>query len=83
MKITKIEVTPFGIPIKDFADAYAGFASSNAVLVKIHTDEGTVGIGEACAWEPEFYGETLESVSSSIQKYLAPRIIGQDPLNIS
>ncbi len=83
MKITKIEVIPFGIPIKDFADAYAGFASSNAVLVKIHTDEGTVGIGEACAWEPEFYGETLESVTSSIQKYLAPRIIGQDPLNIN
>ncbi len=50
MKITKIEVTPFGIPIKDFADAYAGFTSSNAVLVKIQTDEGTVGIGEACAW---------------------------------
>jgi L-alanine-DL-glutamate epimerase-like enolase superfamily enzyme len=51
MKITKIEVIPFGIPIKDFADAYAGFASSNAVLVKIHTDEGTVGIGEAIITE--------------------------------
>ncbi|KKN48443.1 hypothetical protein LCGC14_0652840 [marine sediment metagenome] len=56
---------------------------ARTLLVKIHTDEGTVGIGEACAWEPEFYGETLESVSSSIQKYLAPRIIGQDPLNIN
>jgi len=83
MKIIKVEVTPFGVPIKNFADAYTGFTSSNAVLVKIHTDDGTLGFGEACAWEPEFYGETLESVSSSIQKYVAPKIIGQDPLNIN
>ena len=83
MIINKIEVTPFGIPIKSFADAYTGFTSSIAVLVKIYTDNGIVGIGEACAWEPEFYGETLESVSSSIQNYLAPRIIGQNPFNIS
>jgi len=83
MNISKVEVFPFGLPIKNFADAYTSFTSSNAVLVKIHTDEGFVGIGEACAWEPEFYGETLESVSSHIQNYMAPIILGQDPLNIN
>lgn len=83
MKITKIEVIPFGVPIKKFADAYTGFFVSNAVLVKIHTDEGSTGYGEACAWEPEFYGETLESVSSTIEKYIAPEITGEDPRNIN
>ena len=83
MKITKVDIIPFGIPIRKFADAYAQFDTSNAVLVKIYVDDGTVGFGEACAWEPEFYGETLESVTSSIQKYLAPRLIGQNPLDIS
>ncbi|MCZ6777106.1 MAG: hypothetical protein O7D34_11705 [Ignavibacteria bacterium] len=83
MKITKVETIPFGVPIKQFADAYSSFNRSNAVLVKIFSDDGTVGIGEACAWEPEFYGETLESVSSSIQKYIAPRIVGQNPLDIN
>lgn len=83
MKIEKIEVIPFGVPIKKFADAYAGFSVSNAVLVKIITDSGHIGYGEACAWEPEFYGETLESVSTTIEKYITPKIIGEDPLNIS
>lgn len=83
MNITKVEVIPFGIPIKRFADAYAEVHRSNAVLVKIYTNDGSVGFGEACAWEPEFYGETLESVSSSISKYVAPQIIGMDPLDIN
>jgi L-alanine-DL-glutamate epimerase-like enolase superfamily enzyme len=82
MKITKVEALPFGIPIRSFADAYTGFAESNAVLVKLHTDAGVTGLGEACAWEPEFYGETLESVTTTIQNYAAPRIIGQNPMNI-
>lgn len=83
MKITKVEAIPFGIPIEKFADAYAEFNKSNAVLVKIYADDGTIGLGEACAFEPEFYGETLESIYFSIQKYIAPKIIGQDPLNIN
>lgn len=82
MKIEKIEVIPFGIPIRKFADAYTGFSHSNAVLVKIYADDGTLGYGEACAWEPEFYGETLESITSTIKKYIAPKIIGLNPLNI-
>jgi len=83
MKIDRIQVIPFGIPIRKFADAYAGFSVSNAVLVKIYTNDGHVGYGEACAWEPEFYGETLESVSTTIEKYIAPKIIGEDPRNIN
>ncbi len=83
MRITKVEVIPYGIPIKKFADAYTGFTVSNAVLVKIFAEDGSVGFGEACAWEPEFYGETLESISSTIEKYIAPKIIGESALNIA
>lgn len=61
MKIEKVKIIPFGVQIRKFADAYTGFSVSNAVLVKIYTDAGQVGFGEACAWKPEFYGETLES----------------------
>jgi L-alanine-DL-glutamate epimerase-like enolase superfamily enzyme len=83
MKIEKIEAIPFGVPIKKFAAAYTGSSVSNAVLVKIYTNQGHIGFGEACAWEPEFYGETLESVTSTIEKYIAPKIIGEDPRNIN
>ncbi len=83
MQIRKVEVMPFAVPIRSFADAYTGFATSKAVLVKIHSEDGTIGYGEACAWEPEFYGETLESVSSTIEKYIAPKIVGQNLFNIN
>lgn len=83
MKIDRIQVIPYGVPIRKFADAYTGFSVSNAVLVKIYTDEGHIGFGEGCAWEPEFYGETLESVSTTIEKYIASKIIGEDPHNIN
>lgn len=82
MKIIKIETVPYSLPIKKFADAYTPFDRSNAVLVKIITDDGVIGIGEACAWEPEFYGETLESITSTIDKYLSPKLLGENPLDI-
>lgn len=83
MDILKVDVTPFGVPIKSFADAYTGFSVSNAVLVRITAEDGTVGYGEACAWEPEFYGETLESVASTIRRYITPIIIGENAFNIN
>jgi|TARA_B110000263_G_scaffold107547_1_gene93980 muconate cycloisomerase len=83
MKITKIESIPYAIPVKKFSDAYTSFTHSNAVLIKINTDEGLIGLGEACAWEPEFYGETVETIHSLILNYIAPKIIGEDPTNIN
>jgi L-alanine-DL-glutamate epimerase-like enolase superfamily enzyme len=82
LKIAKVDVVPYGIPIKGFADAYTSFSTSNAVLVRITANDGTVGYGEACAWEPEFYGETLESIVVAIGRYVAPKIIGLNPLDI-
>ncbi|GEM_PF-4635534 len=44
MKIRKVEAKPFCLPIKKFTDAYTGFTTSNAVLIKMHTDEGSRGL---------------------------------------
>ncbi|WP_247730951.1 mandelate racemase/muconate lactonizing enzyme family protein [Halovivax limisalsi] len=82
MEITRVETVPYGIPVEGFADSYTEFERSNAVLVRIHADTGHVGIGEACAWEPEFYGETLESIDTTIRNYAAPAIVGEDPTDI-
>ena len=81
-RITRIDVIPYSVPIEGFADAYTPFTASNAVLVKLETDEGVIGFGEACAWEPEFYGETVESITSTLEKYVAPKLLGQDPLQL-
>ena len=42
MKIKKVESIPYGIPVKNFADAYTSFTQSNAVLIKLFTDEDII-----------------------------------------
>ena len=48
------------------------------VLVKIHTDKGIVGIGDA----PTDSVETLETVKFMIDRHMAPNLIGRNPLDI-
>ena len=84
MKISKIDITPVSLPMRLFTDAYSGYDKGEFALVSIETDEGITGYGEApCSVTVGFYGETLETVSLSLKKYLAPKLIGEDPLNIT
>ncbi len=46
----------------------------NILWVRVHTDEGLVGLGET------FFG--AETVEAYIHEYVAPRLIGQDPTRI-
>jgi L-alanine-DL-glutamate epimerase-like enolase superfamily enzyme len=82
-EILRIEALPFGIPIRGFADVRTAFTKTNAVLVRIHASDGTVSLGEACVWEPEFHGETIESITAAIVRYAAPRIVGMKAPGIS
>ena len=50
------------------------------VLVKIQTDEGVSGLGEAVC-DIGYFGETLEEVKTGIDRYLGPRLIGMDPFD--
>jgi L-alanine-DL-glutamate epimerase-like enolase superfamily enzyme len=50
------------------------------LVVKIETDEGVVGIGEAQA-DIGFFGETIEQVQSAVEDYLGPQLIGKDPFD--
>ena len=47
------------------------------VIVKIHTDEGLIGIGEAACDTTE----PVEVVLAMINGHMAPRLLGQDPMN--
>jgi len=47
------------------------------VIVKIFTDEGFVGIGDAACDK----AEPVQVVKSMIDNYIAPRLIGKDPLD--
>lgn len=48
------------------------------VLVRIETDEGLTGWGEAQA-DIGFFGETVEQVTAAVADYLGPQLLGKDP----
>lgn len=50
------------------------------VLVRIETDEGLAGVGEAQV-DVGFFGETVEQARAAIEDYLGPQLVGKDPLD--
>lgn len=78
MKITKIECVPLVYKYeKPIYDAIFKAAQRQALLVKVHTDEGLVGIGEAAS-----FGGPMSSTIGVIENEIAPRIIGMDPFQV-
>jgi L-alanine-DL-glutamate epimerase-like enolase superfamily enzyme len=85
MKITRIETIPVRVPLKaDFA-IRSGRGGAHAVspflLVKVHTDEGIVGIGEASC-TPRWSGEDQVTGAHLIHTCLEPLLVGEDPVEV-
>ena len=51
------------------------------LLVRVETDEGLIGIGEAPA-DVGFFGQTLEQIQIAIDDYLGPQLVGREPFDI-
>ncbi len=78
MKINKVEAMILTCQLdKPIMDATYTLPHRSAVLVKIETDEGVPGIGEAA-----YFGGPPMITKTIIEKELADYIIGEDPLNI-
>ncbi|MGW7681632.1 mandelate racemase/muconate lactonizing enzyme family protein [Kribbella sp. NPDC054772] len=76
MKITAIEAIPFAIPYrKPLYFASGSVEVAQHVLVRVHTDDGVVGIAEAPP-RPFTYGETQAGVIAVIEQLFAPAIVG-------
>ena len=80
LKIARVETFPVALPtIADFAVSGGSVARkgepSVRVLVKVTADDGTFGWGEATPI-PSWTYETLESITTTIDRYLAPVAIG-------
>src|SRR6202795_5295707 len=77
MKITAIEAICLAIPMKPL-DPPSPWTSATRkqIIVRVKTDAGLTGVGEAFA-----YGAPL-AVCNVIEESLAPLLIGQDPLKI-
>jgi L-alanine-DL-glutamate epimerase-like enolase superfamily enzyme len=76
VKITAVEAIPFAIGYrKPITFASGQVQTAEHVLVRIHTDEGVVGMAEAPP-RPFTYGETQDGILAVIRQIFAPRIIG-------
>ena len=85
MKIKRIETIPIRVPIKPELAIRSGRGGSHTtspfLIVKIHTDDGFIGLGEVSC-TPRWSGEDQFSAAHFIQTYLAPLLQNEDPSNI-
>lgn len=81
-KIRSIETFPLIYPtvgrFKFFEGPKGRATGRPAVLVKITAENGVVGWGQSVP-VPKWSYETLETVHSTINRYLAPELVGLDP----
>src|SRR4051812_16532010 len=80
MKIARIETIPVRVPIKPALAIRGGRGLSHSVspflLVKIHTEEGIVGVGEASC-TARWSGEDQVTAAHFIDRYFAPLLVGE------
>lgn len=85
MKITRIEAIPVLVPLRKgmtTKTAHGEHVDSPYVIIRVHTDEGLIGLGEATA-APRWSGETSPGCVAAIDKLLGPALVGQSPLTIT
>ncbi len=89
MKITRIETIPIKLPPRRLHQ-WASLTTPIGVyvIVKVETEEGWTGFGEAPVLKDwggdhmKYYGETPKTTVHVIGDILAPALIGQDPRRI-
>ena len=89
MKITGIEMFPVSMSFKrKILTAFRGVerdegVSEDNVIIRIYTDEGISGLGEAGTWGIYYCGESHETVMDVIAYYLFPKVLkGENPFNV-
>ena len=81
MKIDRIEAIPYSIPYTHPLRFASGEVhAAEHVLVRIHADNGLVGVADTPP-RPYTYGETQASIVSVLNGIFAPQLIGLDPLD--
>ena len=86
MKITRIETIPIRLPTRR-VHQWASLTTPIGVyvIIKLHTDEGLIGLGEAPVLKDwggdhgKYFGETPQTTAHIINDILAPALAGQDP----
>ncbi|MGK7376449.1 mandelate racemase/muconate lactonizing enzyme family protein [Planococcus sp. 1R117A] len=82
MKIIKAQIYAVEFPLKEpFIISYATYPNMPAVIVKLETDAGIIGYGEAVPDE-HVTGEQVTGTYEILKNVLVPQIINQNPFDI-
>ncbi len=85
MKIVRLETIPIRVPLKPQFAIRSGRGGAHIVspflLVKVHTDEGLTGSGEASC-TPRWSGEDQVTGAHLLHTYLEPLLVGENPLEV-
>ncbi len=79
MKIVALDTYSLVLPVREIYGGAAGFLEDcRSLIVRVETDNGIEGWGEATQGRPGNTYETLETMTIMAQKYFAPALIGGD-----
>ncbi|HET7006002.1 MAG TPA: enolase C-terminal domain-like protein [Candidatus Binatia bacterium] len=79
MKISAIDTYALILPIKEIYGGAAGYLEDcRTLLIRVATDNGIEGWGEAAQGRPGNTYETLETMRLMVRHYFAPALIGMD-----
>lgn len=81
MKITGLELHTVVLPARQVFKWRGGVASGEKLIVKLLTDDGRVGLGEA-APIPSDWGHDADVFHLTIRRVLEPVLVGSDPFDV-
>ncbi|HLN88352.1 MAG TPA: mandelate racemase/muconate lactonizing enzyme family protein [Candidatus Limnocylindrales bacterium] len=77
MKISAIATYPLILPIREIYGGAAGFLEDcRTLIIRVETDNGIEGWGEATQGRPGNTYEILETMDIMVRKYFAPPLVG-------
>jgi muconate cycloisomerase len=83
VKITEIETIPLRLPFaQPFKISQGSRETLETLIVRVHTDEGLVGIGETQAWRRQGSAEVLWSLVRTVKDHFEPLMAGRSPFDI-
>ncbi len=83
--IRAVETIPLNVPFETPFKISSGAprAVVETLLVRIHTDQGVVGIGETQAWRRQGSAELLPNLVNQIKGQFEPLLIGRSPFDVA
>ena len=82
MIIKEIEIYAIHLPLHEpFIISYGRYDTMPSIIVKMTTDTGHIGYGEAVA-DDHVTGESWESTYAVLKNTLAPKLIGMNPVQM-